>query len=73
MIKLHWINKKLFITTNSKIKINDLYLDRLVHPQLINFPLVMMGYADKEKNIIQSYSGTTSPVKTSRKILIIIG
>lgn len=73
MMKFHWINKKLFITTSSKIKINDLYLDSLVHPKLINFPLVMMGYADNENNIIQSYSGTTSPVKTSRKILIIIG
>lgn len=73
MIKFHWMNKKLFVTTNGKIKTNDLYLDRLVHPKLINFPLVMMGYTDNKNIIIQSYSGTTSPVKTSRKILIIIG
>ncbi len=74
MLKFHIMNRKLFITTSGKIKTNDLYLDRLVHPMLITYPLVMWGFADgKEQNIIQSHSGTTSPVKTSRKIILVIG
>lgn len=63
---------KLFITTKNKIKPNDLYLDRLVHPFLITYPLVMWDYANKEKDVIQSHSGTTSPVKSSRKVWLVI-
>lgn len=73
MIKFHLMGGKLFITTKSKIKPNDLYLDRLVHPFLITYPLVMWCYANKVEDIIQSYSGTTSPVKTSRKVWLVAG
>jgi hypothetical protein len=73
MIKFHYIGKKILITTNKKIKENDLYIDSLVHPNLIKYPLVMYGYCNKEKNIIQSHSGTTSPISTSRRIFLIIG
>lgn len=72
MIKFNLMGGKLFVTTKSKIKPNDLYLDRLVHPFLIVYPLVMQGYANKEKDVIQSYSGTTSPVKSSRKVWLVV-
>ena len=68
------MNKKVFVTTSKEIKENDLYLDELVHPNLIQYPLVMWGYADgKTKKVIQSHSGTTSPVSCSRKILLVVG
>jgi hypothetical protein len=73
MIKLHWMNKKLFITTKQKIKPKDLYLDRLVHPSLITYPLVMWDYCNKEKTVIQSHSGTTSPVVSSRRVWLVVG
>jgi hypothetical protein len=72
-MKLHLINKKLYITTSKAIKEDDLYLDDLVHPNLIKYPLVMCNFCDEAKTIIQSQSGTTSPVKTSRRILFYIG
>ena len=50
-----------------------MYLDCLVHPNLITYPLVMQCFFDDEKNIIQSNSGTTSPINTSRKIILVIG
>ncbi len=49
-----------------------MYLDSLVHPNLITYPLVMQGFCDADKKIIQSNSGTTSPVATSRKIILVI-
>lgn len=73
MIKFYFMNKKLYITTKQKIKPNDLYLDKLVHPFLIQYPLVMWDFANKEKTVIQSYSGTTSPVKSSMRIWIVVG
>jgi hypothetical protein len=73
MIKFHWMNKKLYITTNQKIKPSDLYLDRLVHPSLISYPLIMWDYSNKEKTVIQSHSGTTSPVVSSRRVLLVVG
>ena len=75
-MKLHWMNKKLFITTSKTIKENDMYLDTLVHPKMIQYPLVMWGFCDGSiisKKTIQSHSGTTSPVSTSRKIVLVIG
>jgi len=71
-MKIHWINKVLYITTTKTIKENDLYLDSLVHPSLIIYPLIMQGFCDKDKKIIQSNSGTTNPVATSRRILLMI-
>lgn len=73
MVKFHYINKKFYITTNQRIKSKDLYLDRLVHPSLIEYPLVMREYTDNTNMTIISISGTTSPVSTSRKIVLIIG
>ena len=73
MIKFHWMNKKLFITTNHKIKPNDLYLDRLVHPFLVKYPLVMWAYTSDDYKVIQSHSGTTSPVITSRRVWLVVG
>lgn len=73
MLKFHYMNKKLFITTSQVIKPNDLYLDILVHPFLIQYPLVMWDYCNDSKTIIQSYCGTTSPINTSRRIWLIIG
>ena len=74
IMKLHWMNKKLYITTAKPIKENDLYLDDLVHPNLIQYPLVMWGFADGDKQkIIKSHSGTTSPVSCSRRICLVIG
>jgi hypothetical protein len=73
IMKLHWMNKKLYITTSKPIKENDLYLDDLVHPILIQYPLVMRGFADDKQKIIQSHSGTTSPVSCSRRIWLVIG
>jgi len=32
----------------------------------------MQGFCDADKKIIQSNSGTTSPVATSRKIILVI-
>ena len=72
-MKIHWIDKKLIITTTKTIRDDDMYLDSLVHPNLITYPLVMQGFCDADKKIIQSNSGTTSPVATSRKILLVIG
>jgi len=72
-MKIHWIGKKLIITTAKTIKKYDMYLDNLVHPNLITYPLVMQGFCDADKKIIQSNSGTTSPVATSRKIILVIG
>jgi hypothetical protein len=74
IMKLHWMNKKLYITTAKTIKENDLYLDDLVHPSLIQYPLVMWGFADGDKRkVIQSHSGTTSPVSCSRRIWLVVG
>jgi hypothetical protein len=74
IMKLHLMNKKLYITTAKTIKENDLYLDDLVHPSLIQYPLVMWGFADGDKQkIIQSHSGTTSPVSCSRRIWLVVG
>jgi len=72
-MKIHWIGRKLIITTAKTIRKNDMYLDSLVHPNLITYPLVMEGFCDADKNIIQSNSGTTSPVTTSRKIILTLG
>lgn len=72
-MKIHWIGRKLIVTTAKTIKEYDMYLDNLVHPNLITYPLVMQGFCDADKNIIQSNSGTTSPVATSRKIILVIG
>ena len=72
-MKIHLIGRRLIITISKKIKVNDMYLDCLVHPNLITYPLVMQGFCDADKNIIQSNSGTTSPINTSRKIILIIG
>ncbi len=72
-MKIHLIGRRLIITISKKIKVNDMYLDCLVHPNLITYPLVMQGFCDADKKIIQSNSGTTSPINTSRKIILIIG
>jgi hypothetical protein len=72
-MKIHLIGRRLIITISKKIKVNDMYLDSLVHPNLITYPLVMQCFFDDEKNIIQSNSGTTSPINTSRKIILVIG
>ena len=72
-MRIHLMNKKLYITTKRQIKQNDLYLDFLVHPNLVKYPLVMRCFMDNKKKIIQSYSGTTSPISCSRRILLIIG
>jgi|TARA_R110000822_G_scaffold6851_14_gene28714 hypothetical protein len=72
-MKIHWIGRKLIITTSKTIKEYDMYLDDLVHPNLITYPLVMQGFCDSKNKIIQSNSGTTSPVTTSRKIILILG
>ena len=72
-MKIHWIGRKLIITTAKTIKEYDMYLDDLVHPNLITYPLVKQGFFDTDKKIIQSNSGTTSPVATSRKIILVIG
>ena len=72
-MKIHWIGRKLIITTAKTIRKNDMYLDSLVHPNLITHPLVMQGFCDADKKVIQSKSGTTSPVTTSRKIILTIG
>jgi len=72
-MKIHLIGRRLIITTAKIIRENDMYLDCLVHPNLITYPLVMQGFCDADKKIIQSNSGTTSPVATSRKIILIIG
>jgi len=72
-MKIHWIDRKLIITTSKTIKEYDMYLDSLVHPILITYPLVMQGFCDDDKKIIQSNSGTTSPVSTSRKIILVLG
>jgi hypothetical protein len=72
-MKIHLIGRRLIITISKKIKVNDMYLDCLVHPNLITYPLVMQCFCDADKKIIQSNSGTTSPVATSRKIILIIG
>lgn len=72
-MKIHWIGRKLIITTVKPIRENDMYLDSLVHPDLITYPLVMQGFCDTDKKIIQSKSGTTSPVATSRKIILTLG
>ena len=72
-MKIHWIDRKLIITTAKTIKKDDIYLDSLVHPNLITYPLVMQGFCDANKKIIQSNSGTTSPVATSRKIILVLG
>ena len=71
-MKIHFIGRNIIITTKKTIKENDMYLDRLVHPDFITHPLVMQGFCDSDKNIIQSHSGTTSPMETSRKILLVI-
>ena len=72
MIRFHWMNRKLYVTTRQTIKEGDLYLDRLVHPVLVQYPLVMWGFCDKEEKIIQSHMGTTSPVSSSRRIFLTI-
>ena len=72
-MKIHCIGKKLIITTAKTIKEYDMYLDDLVHPNLITHPLVMQGFCDADNKIIQSNSGTTSPIATSRKIILVIG
>ena len=72
-MKIHWIGRKLIITTSKTIKEYDMYLDDLVHPNLITYPLIMQGFCDSQNKIIQSNSGTTSPVTTSRKIILILG
>lgn len=72
-MKIHWIGRKLIITTSKIIKENDMYLDSLVHPDLITYPLVMQCFCDDDNKIIQSNSGTTSPLSTCRKILLVIG
>jgi hypothetical protein len=71
-MKIHWIERKLIITTAKIIRENDMYLDSLVNPNFITYPLVMQGFCDADKKIIQSNSGTTSPVATSRKIILVI-
>ena len=72
-MKIHWIGRKLIITTAKTIRENDMYLDSLVHPNLITYPLVMQGFCDADNKIIQSNSGTTSPVSCSRRIWLFVG
>lgn len=67
---LNWRDSRhLYITSNDEIKEGDYYLDDLVHPRLITEPLKHSGYVT-ETQIIQSYQGTTSPVSTSKKIIL---
>ena len=65
--------KNIYITSDEKIKNRDWYLDSLVHPLLINTPLKHSGIEHTYENgkiIIQSVTGTTSPIATSSKIIL---
>lgn len=73
MMRFHIVGKKLFVTNSKPIRKDDLYYDSLVHPKLITFPLVMWGFIDHKCDTIVSQFGTTSPVKTSRRICLAIG
>lgn len=68
-MKIHYINKCVYITTNKTIHNGDHYLDSCVHPFLITEPLKKIGFCDDTRTIIQSSVGTTSPVSSSRKII----
>ena len=66
-------NVNIFITSDEEIKEGDWYLDSLVHPLLINTPLKHSGIEHTYENgkiIIQSVTGTTSPIATSSKIIL---
>jgi len=70
---IYKIGKELFIISDEEIKKENWYLDSLVHPLLTNFPLKHSGIEypyENGKTIIQSTTGTTSPISTSSKIIL---
>jgi hypothetical protein len=62
--------QNIYITSNEEIKEGNWYLDNLVHPNLISYPLQHSGVLYTNKSIIQSTTGTTSPISTSSKIIL---
>lgn len=65
----NWEYQYLYITSDEEIREGDYYIDDLVHPRLVTHPLQHSGHV-YSSNIIQSNSGTTSPISTSKKIIL---
>lgn len=61
---------EMYIVSNAKICEGDWYIDELVSHWENVGALKMKGYCDIEKHVISSTVGTTSPVVSSKKIMM---
>ena len=67
-MKVWFLGEKIYLTMGKPHK-RDRYLDKLVHPDLIESPLIADNISD---GTIYSKSGTNSPISETEKIVFSI-